>query len=68
MSCTMFPRMKMHVEECCKQHDRDYSRYTKLSRYRADLNFFRCVWKHNKFFAIVMYIGVRLFGHRYYKT
>lgn len=67
MSCTMFPRMKVHVEECCKQHDKDYGQQTRLTRKQADRKFLRCVCKWNKFYAVIMYFGVRLFGHRYYR-
>lgn len=50
---------------CCKQHDLDY--INRVDRKTADINFFKCLWRKGLHVrAVVYFIGVRLFGRRFY--
>ena len=51
--------------DCCNRHDRRYTN-AKLTRYQADVLLRRCVAKHSKLIAWIMFIGVRLFGSTRY--
>ena len=65
--CSWFPRMRMRVEDCCNQHDEQYSKASTVSRSNADANLLRCIWKQSYFYAVVVYLGVRCFGWMFYK-
>lgn len=47
---------------CCQKHDEDYAN-PEVSRWEADRDLFRCVWKESYLvWACVMFTGVRCFG------
>lgn len=48
-------------KHCCDFHDRRYANQ-RLTRYQADKLLYRCVAKKSKPMALIMFIGVRLFG------
>lgn len=63
-NCTLWPEGTW--SECCALHDRRYEN-KRLTRYQADKLLFRCVnRKSNIKMAIVMFLGVRLFGWFFY--
>jgi len=50
-------------EPYCIEHDKAYGRGGWcIARFKADWNLFKCIWKHNKFLALIMFLGIRLFG------
>jgi hypothetical protein len=52
-----------HTEEYCIEHDKAYGRGGWcIARFKADWNLFKCIWKKRKLLAIVMFLGIRLFG------
>ena len=61
--CTCFPEGSW--DNCCAMHDRRYAN-KRLTRYQADKLLYRCVAKHNKVVALIMFIGVRLGGWYFY--
>lgn len=47
----------------CIEHDKAYGRGGWcIARFKADWKLFKCVWKHNKPLAVLMFLGIRLFG------
>jgi len=63
-NCTLFPDGTW--SSCCARHDRRYEN-KRLTKYQADKLLYRCVAKKNKLIASVMFLGVTLFGHYWYK-
>lgn len=53
--------------DCCENHDKDYGENSTKTRLQADIDLLKCVWKRSKINSVLMFIGVRLFGSRYYK-
>lgn len=50
-------------KSCCVEHDKAYGRGGWIiSRFKADWNLFTCIWQKNKAIAVVIFLGVRLFG------
>lgn len=50
-------------EGYCIEHDKAYGRGGWcIARLKADWTLFTCIWKHNKPLAILMFLGIRLFG------
>lgn len=63
--CTAFPDGEEGM--CCKAHDEAYRGGT-LDRKEADKALYQCVRDNGEpYKAIVMYVGVRLFGWLFYK-
>ena len=60
--CSMFP--DGHWVDCCYWHDKKYYEGgTSKDRSKADWDMLGCVWdKGHPIVAIVMHLGVRLFG------
>ena len=68
--CTKWPDIQ-EWQECCCQHDRAYQfgKYWGMSRARADKELRDCVRRQGYWVAAqMMYIGVRLFGARYWDS
>ncbi len=51
---------------CCEAHDFHYSAMSTISRYEADKHLYKCVKQKSRPIAILMFIGVRLFGYNNY--
>jgi len=60
----MFPEGSW--SSCCARHDRRYEN-KRITRRQADILLYRCVAKHSKPVAAIMYLGVRAFGWYFYK-
>ena len=59
--CTLF--IEGTWTSCCERHDRRYEN-KRLTKYQADKLLFRCVRRNsNIVIAIIMFLGVTLFGH-----
>lgn len=66
--CTGIPRMKLAVENCCEQHDKNYGTDSQVSRHDADVLLYQCLLRSGRpVFARVVYLFVRLFGWIFYK-
>ena len=64
--CTMYPEGGW--AHCCKSHDRRYAS-TRLTKLQADILLYRCVKKVSVVNAVIMFVGVSVFGHcNYYKA
>ena len=65
--CTLAPdKIIFDVSKCCKKHDIEYQ--TDMTKFEADKNLFKCMIKKKAIFtAIIYFLGVSIFGHRYYK-
>lgn len=66
--CTMWLDGPWH--DCCVKHDlKYYEGGTERSRMKADIDMLRCAAKTgHPYMAIIMFIGVRLFGSKYWPT
>jgi len=51
---------------CCAAHDDSYIILREKSKFQYDLGLFKCVWKKNKFQAVVMFIGLTVIPISYY--
>ena len=50
-------------ESYCIEHDKAYGRGGWcIARWNADWKLFKCIWKSNKILAVIMFLGIRLFG------
>jgi len=72
--CTSFPEHigGINYSRCCQEHDIHYQGLVppseRLSRFKADVLLFKCVLKRvGLTIALVMFIGVRLFGGKHYE-
>lgn len=67
--CTGSPNFNRETQSCCEIHDALYHPDAGVSRLDADIALLVCVanrgmpWR-----AIVMFIGVRLFGWAFYRA
>ena len=57
----------MGVESCCEAHDRNYGPDSTMTRWQADRELRRCIAQYRPNVSWIVWVGVRLFGWRFYK-
>jgi hypothetical protein len=66
--CSVIPRMKHNVENCCEAHDHEYGPAGTISRWQADLRLFKCMFRNGQtVLAFPAWIAVRVFGLLFWK-
>lgn len=65
--CSFINNAGSEINECCREHDFQYSEFGTLTRAEADMDLRQCAGKRHPKRAFIGWVIVRLFGWIYWK-